>query len=162
MTFRSGIREWNVYFFPIKRAVNKNILDLRQTAKPICCERRSSGWYVRSDGHVEKKRWHKGSTIPYGISDGIPDIRCSAPKRALYSSRVIGLNPLSQQSRWNVSDALITHKCQPAWFLESGQRVSSFHYLGNPSFSLSSDWSAVVRGFGFVAPAKYASQRCAC
>lgn len=56
MTFHSVIRGWNVYFSSIKRAVNKNILDLRQTAKPICCERRSSGWYVRSDGHAEKKR----------------------------------------------------------------------------------------------------------
>lgn len=129
MTFRCVIREWNVYFPLIKQAVNINILDLRQTAKPICCEWHSSGWYVRSDGHAEKKRWHKGvqyspPPIPgdAGYSIQRTETRDVCTLHPLF--RDIGLNPLSQQSGWNVSDALITHKCQPA--VVSGVRPACF------------------------------------
>lgn len=90
-------------------------------------------WWCEETRHVEKKRWHKASYLwsTWCIPDGYSMQRTETRDVCMLLPDM-RLNPLSWQSRWNVSDALITHKCQSVWFLESGQRAVTRSFALQP------------------------------
>lgn len=125
--------------------VNKNRLDLRQTVAA------ASGIRVRRYGTCGEKALTQ-SVLPLGYlmyTGYTHSMQRTETRGVCMLLPDIWLNPLSQQSGWNVSDALITHKCHSV--LVSGARPARGHslprslarslafklflYLGNPSLS---------------------------